>query len=385
MKKIMILYASIGGGHYKAAEGIKNYLTEYYPNFKVEMIDALRYTNKVVDKLIINSYVNMARYSPKMWGEIYKISEKQYSVANFSNMVQKLLSKKLFKLFKDEEPAVVISTHPFITEMVASLKKSEKTNCKLCVIITDYASHKFWEIKPEYVDMYFVANEEMKYGLVHNKIDSSKIFVTGIPVSPAFLKEYNKLEIYKDFNLSPQKRTVLIFGGGQFGMSNIKDFFKALLSIKEDIQIVAIAGKSKKNQNLFESLAKDSNKKVIVLGYTTKVPELMNISNFVISKPGGLTTTEILTCHLPFIIINPVPGQEEENANFLTNNGAATRLWDVKKAVPFFEQFFNDDFRINNMKIMQEYISKPNSTKDIVETIVNAYLKEDKAENLYLV
>ena len=216
MKKIMILYASVGGGHFKAANGINNYINENYPECKTELVDALKYTNKLVDKIVVNSYVNMARYSPKMWGEIYKFSEKQYSVANFSNAVQKILSKKLFKLFKDEHPDVVISTHPFITEMVASLKKHNKTSCKLCVIMTDYASHKFWEIKHEYINMYFVANNEMKCSLINNGIDASKINVTGIPVEPAFTKEYNKEEIYKEFELSPNKRTFLIFGGGQF-------------------------------------------------------------------------------------------------------------------------------------------------------------------------
>lgn len=371
MKKIMILYASVGGGHFKAASGINNYINENYPDYKIELIDALKYTNKLVDKIVVNSYVNMARYSPKMWGEIYKFSEKQYSVANFSNAVQKILSKKLFKLFKDEQPDVVISTHPFITEMVASLKKRGKTSCKLCVIMTDYASHKFWEIKHEYIDMYFVANNEMKCTLINNGIDSSKINVTGIPVDPAFTKEYDKEELYKEFEISPDKRTFLIFGGGQFGMSNIKNFFKAVLNIKEDIQIIAIAGKSKKNQKLFEKLAKNSNKKVVVLGYTNKVPELMQIADFVVSKPGGLTTTEILVSQVPFIIINPVPGQEEENANFLTNNGAAVRIWDASKALPFIEQFINDSFRIENMKIMQKHISRPNSTRDIVEKILS--------------
>ena len=140
MKKIMILYASVGGGHFKAASAINNYINENYPDYKTEMIDALRYTNKLVDSVVVKSYVNMARYSPKIWGEIYKFSEKQYSVASFSNAVQKLLSKKLFKLFKDEQPDVVISTHPFITEMVAALKKSRKnkyeiicSNDRLCI------------------------------------------------------------------------------------------------------------------------------------------------------------------------------------------------------------------------------------------------------------
>lgn len=370
MKKIMILYASVGGGHFKAASGINNYINENYPDYKTEMIDALRYTNKIVDKVVVKSYVNMARYSPKFWGEIYKFSEKQYSVATFSNAVQKLLSKKLFKLFKDEHPDVVISTHPFITEMVAALKKSEKTNTKLCVVMTDYASHKFWEIKHEYVNMYFVANNEMKYGLINNGIDSDKIHVTGIPVEPAFLKEYDKEEIYNSFGLSPNKRTILIFGGGQFGMSNIKAFFASVLKLKEDLQIIAIAGKSKKNKKQFEKLAKSSDKDVLILSYTDKVPELMKISDFIISKPGGLTTTEILVSQVPFIIINPVPGQEEENANFLTNNGAAVRIWDTSKALPFIEQFINDEFRIENMKIMQKHIARPNSTRDIVEKIL---------------
>lgn len=372
----MILYASIGGGHFKAAEGIKNYLCENYPDYKVEMIDALKYTNKVVDKIVIQSYVNMARYSPKIWGDIYKLSEKQYSVANFSNMVQKLLSKKLFQLFKEEQPTAVISTHPFITEMVASLKKNGKTNTKLCVVMTDYASHKFWEIKQEYVNMYFVANQEMKYALKNNGIDERKVFVTGIPVEPAFLKEYDKAKIYQDFNLSPTKRTVLIFGGGQYGMSNIKKFFQALLAVKEDIQIIAIAGKGKKTQKLFEQLAQTTSKKVVILGYTNQVPELMHIADFVISKPGGLTTTEILTCHVPFFIINPIPGQEEENANFLTNHGAAVRLYDASKSTALLEQVLQDDFHIEQMKKMQAYIAKPDSTKDIVETIIEKLNEE---------
>lgn len=370
----MILYASIGGGHFKAADGIRSYIAENYPNDKVEMIDALHYTSKVVDKIIIDSYLNMVKYSPKTWGEIYKISEKQHSVANFSNMVQKMLSQKLFKLFKDEQPDVVISTHPFITEMVASLKKRGKTSAKLCVVITDYISHKLWELKPEYVDMYFVANEEMKYGLVHNGIGASKIFITGIPVSPAFLKEYDKQEIYEEFGLSPEKRTILFFAGGQYGASNIKNFFKSLLLVNEEIQIVAIAGKSANSQKMFQKLSSGSDKKVIVLGYTNKVPELMQIADFVVSKPGGLTTTEILASTVPFIIINPIPGQEEENANFLTNNGAAVRLWDSSKTVPLITQLLNDNFRIENMKIMQKHIAKPNATKDIVETIVKEYL-----------
>ena len=370
-KKIIILYASVGGGHFKAAEGIKNYITDNYTNCEVQMIDALKYTNKVVDKIVIKSYVNMAKYSPKMWGEIYKFSEKLYSPANFSNAVQMILSNKLLALLKYEEPDTIISTHPFITEMVASLKKREKISTELNVIMTDYASHKFWELKPEYVDRYFVANNEMKVNLSFNGIDSDKIFVTGIPVAPAFLRKMDKYKIYEEFDLDPNKKTVLLFGGGEYGLSDVKDFLKGLLSVNQDIQVVTIAGKNAKVKNMFKKISEKFDKKVIILGYTTKIPELMHISDFVISKPGGLTTTEILVSNIPFIIINPIPGQEEENARFLLNNGAAVRLYNAEKSTPFLENFLNNDVRIYHMKEMQKAISRPNSTQTIVEKILS--------------
>lgn len=370
IKKVMILYASVGGGHFKAAEGVKNYIEEHYEGVKVTMIDAMKYTSKLCDKIVIDSYVNMARYSPKMWGEIYKLSEKQYSVANFSNAVQKLLSKKLFKLIETEQPDTIISTHPFITEMVASLKKHDKIVTDLNVIITDYASHKFWELKPEYVNRYFVANAEMKASLVNNGISESKVFVTGIPVGPAFLKKYDRSKICKEFGIDEKKKTVLIFGGGEYGLSNVKSLFDALLSVSGDFQVVAIAGKNVKTQKMFQKVVDKHDKKVVILGYSNKIPELMSISDFVISKPGGLTTTEILVSNVPFIVTNPIPGQEEENARFLLNNGAAARIYLANKAKPFLEEFMRNEKRIEGMKEMQKLIAKPYSTKNIVETIM---------------
>ena len=369
-KKIVVLYASVGGGHFKAAEAIKNYIIQNHSECEVEMLDALKYTNKAIDKIIINSYVNMARYSPELWGDIYKLSAKQYSVANFSNSVQKLLSLKLIKYFKEQKPDIIVSTHPFITEMCAILKKKQKISSKLNVIITDYASHRFWELKPEYIDNYFVANSEIKYIMMSHGISEKKIHITGIPISPTFFKEFDKNEIYSEFGLDKNKKTVVIFGGGEYGLSNIKNFYLGLLKVNEDVQIVAIAGKRAKSQKMFEKLAQTSNKDVVVLGYTAKVPELMHIADLVVSKPGGLTTTEIINSQVPFAIINPIPGQEEENANFLLNSGAAVRIYDSNNSKPFLDNLLSDNVWLENIKVMQKHIARPNSTKDIVETIL---------------
>jgi len=372
MKKIMILYASVGGGHFRAAEGVRDYLEKYFKEeCEVKLIDGLNYVNKAVDKIVISSYVNMAKYSPKIWSKMYKIGEEHNSLNQFSNGVQRILSLKLYELFEEFNPDIVVSTHYFLTEMVACIKRRKKTSAKLAVILTDYAPHKFWESSSEEVDLYFVANEQMKYILKNDGIEETKIYVTGIPVRPEFLEKYDRDFILEDLNLSKDKKTFLIFGGGQYGMSNISSIFKELLNVSQDIQIIFVAGKTQSLQNKIKKLSESSNKKVVILGYTNRVAELMSVSDFVISKPGGLTTTEILTMNIPFIIINPVPGQEEENSAFLTNNGAGIRLYSSKNATPIFEHLIKDDFRINQMKIMQKYIAKPNSTKEIVETILN--------------
>jgi len=355
-------------GHFRAADGIKKYIDATYPGeYQVDLIDGLNYVSKTVDKIVIKSYVNMARYSPKTWSKIYKMGEEHHSLDGFSNGVQKLLSHKLFELFEEQDPDIVISTHFFMTEMVACLKRKGKTNCKLAVILTDYASHKFWLSSNEQVDMYFVANEQMKYTLKHFGIPEEKINVTGIPIRPEFLQSYDRKALFEEFEFTEGVPTFLVFGGGQYGMSDSSKLFKGILDVKQNIQIIAIAGKSEKAKASFEELANNSDKKVIVLGFTDRVAELMSISDFVVSKPGGLTTTEILVSNVPFIIFNPVPGQEEENSEFLTNNGAAFRLYKIKNTTPQLEQLIDDTYRIENMKLMQKHIAKPNSTKDIVD------------------
>ena len=371
MKKILILYTSVGGGHYRAADGIKKYIDEKYPNdYDVELVDGLHYVSKTMDKLIIKSYVGMARYSPNSWNKIYKAGNSSKSLSDINNNLNRVFSYKLFELFKQKDPSIVISTHYFMTEMVTNLKRKKKTSAKLAVILTDYASHKFWEIHNEDVDLYFVANNQMKYTLIHDGIAGEKIHVTGIPVRSEFNQTYDREKTLTELGLSPSKTTFLVFGGGQYGMSDSSLIFNGILNVKQDIQIIAIAGKSQKTKESLEELAKKSSKQVAILGFTDRVAELMYASDFVVSKPGGLTTTEILVTNKPFIIFSPVPGQEEENSAFLTNNGAGFRIWDLAKTTPMIEEFLTDDFHIENMKAMQKHIAKPDSTRDIVDIIL---------------
>ena len=372
MKKILILYAAVGGGHYRAADGIKKYIDENFNGqFNVELIDGLANTSKLWNNMVIGSYVKMARYHPKRWKKLYIKGGKNSFLDTGSNLIHHHLAKILYKkYFNEQDPGLVISSHFFTTDMVTYLKKKGMTKTKLAVILTDYAPHRYWLFNSEFVDYYFVANEQMKYELIHSGIAEEKITVTGIPVRPEFTKTYDREKTLSELGLDPSKKTFLVFGGGQYGMSDASVLFKGILNVKQDIQIIAIAGKSESTKATFEYLSANSNKKVAVLGFTDKVAELMYASDFVVSKPGGLTTTEILVSNKPFIIFSPVPGQEEANVNFLTNNGAAFMLHDLTKTTPQVEQLIDDTFRTENMITMQKHIARPDSTKTIVEKLL---------------
>lgn len=372
MKKVLIFYASYGGGHYSAASSIKQYIDENYDDLQTEIIDCVKYVNNALDRVTTSAYREMAKKAPWAWEKVYYNSQKGF-IGKFSTTANKIMAVKIAKLFREFKPDVVISTHPFSSQMTSYLKQKNKTNCKLITILTDFAEHDQWLIGHNFVDLYFISNEKMKESMVKNyEIPESKIFVTGIPISNRFLKQYNKEEICSNFNISPTKKTVLFFGGGEYGLG--KDKTVAILNALsnfEDIQIIAISGRNEKMKEAFEKLVKEKNKEndIIVLPFTTMVPELMSVSDLVITKPGGLTTSESLASHLPLIIINPIPGQEEENALFLENSGAGIWLKKDDNIEDLLSSVILNDEKLNHMKQQTINLAKPNSTEDICKKI----------------
>ena len=184
----------------------------------------------------------------------------------------------------------------------------------------------------------------------------------------------DRKEIYKMFELNPSKKVILFFGGGEFGLGKDRtvQVLEAFIKKVTDFQIVAVAGKNEKMKEAFEELVKNNQAedRVRVLGFTDKVPELMNISCLVVSKPGGLTTTESLASILPMIIINPIPGQEEENAEFLEQKGVAVWLKKHDKIEEELYKILNDPEKLQKMKINARLLAKKNSTRDICETLL---------------
>lgn len=374
MKKVLIFYASYGGGHLSAAKSIQKYLEEHYSaEVKSEIIDCMKYINTTLDVVTTGAYREMAKKAPNLWGKVYSNSQGGV-LGHVSSRANKIMAIKLKKLICEKKPDLIISTHPFSSQMVSYLKKKGKVNCKLATILTDFASHEQWLVGHEYTNFFFVSNDNMEKELCDYGVAKDKIHVTGIPMSDRFFEKFDRTSILKMFNLVPDKKVILFFGGGEFGLGKERtvQILRSLILNAHDYQIVAISGKNEKMKEAFESLVKELNisSKVKILGFTDKVPELMSISDLVVTKPGGLTTTESLASHLPIIIINPIPGQEEENADFLEKHNVG--IWIKKDDDPdaILLNLFDNKDKIENMRENTKSLAKTHSTQNICEILM---------------
>ena len=373
MKKILIFYGSYGGGHLSAAKSIRDYIEKNYSDSQVELVDCVEYVNKLFNKLTTKAYKDFSKNARWIWKHLYYDSESG-SLSRICNTINRLMAIKLNRLIQEFQPDLIISTHPFSSQMCAILKEKGKLNCKVATILTDYAPHNQWLVKSEFIDYYFVAQQGMVDDLVSRGVNKDKIHVTGIPLSSRFLQSYNKQKILEDYGLTSDKNTILFFAGGEFGFGKNKTFnrLKAIIDNLPNLQVVAVAGRNEKMKERFDELVKatKTESNVKILSFTNQVPELMSVSDLVITKPGGLTTTESLASGLPLIIIDPLPGQEEENAEFIENSGAGIWVKDSDNIETILLDIFNNPDKLESMKSKARLIAKKNSTQNIVETLL---------------
>lgn len=392
-KKVLIMSASTGGGHNRAARAIKEELENKTINnesIECEIIDSLKLVNNTMDKVISRGYEKSAIYTPKAYGSVYRLSESSLVSKNEfkDNFLTSLMAKKFRKLLKKSRPDLIIGTHPFPMIALSTLKKSTSDISSLNLsdafhkhykdisvppmisVLTDYTTHSTW-IQNE-IDYYIVGHEYVKELLVFEGVNPNKVKAFGIPVEKSFLSHRDKEAVLSELGLSPNKLTVLLMGGS-FGAGNIKATLDELISINRDFQIIVITGR---NESLREKLEKNlvlhhHDKDIVVLGFTNKMNDLLASVDVLVSKPGGLTTTESLLKNLPMIVPYYIPGQEEENLDFLTNCGAALRTTKKYSLPVLLKVLIDDSSRLDMLKKNIKSIRKFNSAQNIANLVVN--------------
>ena len=393
-KKVLIMSASTGGGHNRAARAIKEELTNKSVNgitIDCEIIDSLKIVNGTMDKLISRGYEKSAKYTPKAWGGVYKLTETNLISRNEfkDNPLTSLVSRKLKKLIEIKKPDLIIGTHPFPMIALSTLKRNsisyannesntfteslhkyyENLNIPpLVTVLTDYTTHSAY-IQNE-IDYYIAGHEYVKELLIEDGIDSDKIKPYGIPVEKSFLSHRDRAVVLSELNLDPNKFTVLLMGGS-FGAGSIKDTLSELISIDRDFQIIVVAGRNKSLKDKLDktiTLNQDSiDKKICVLGFTDKMNDLLASVDILVSKPGGLTTTESLLKEVPMIVPYFIPGQEEENLDFLSNCGASLRTSKKYTLGIILKVLIDNPDRIDMAKQNIRSIKKLNASQDIAK------------------
>lgn len=321
-KNILIVTASMGAGHNKAANAISECIKMKYPENRVTIIDFMSQETAYLNSLVKDIYLKLLDHTPNIYEFFYKFTAKTFQGTTVQSIFAHAMKNDMLTLIKEHQADVLIFTHPFPCAAATYLKETKQIDLPIVTVVTDFCLHQFWIYR--HVDLYFVATKQMKNDLVQAGIEEKRIFATGIPISPDFQEMANKEELYQKFELAADVPTVLIMGGG-LGLGKVKDALCQLENLKMELQILVVTGTNISLWSEINELAGRSKHKIIVWGYSHNIREIMAVSTLLITKPGALTICEALASDLPMILHHPIPGPESDNAKYVANNGAA--IW----------------------------------------------------------
>ena len=370
LKKVLLLSASAGAGHVRAADAIEKAFKEVEngEGREVQHLDILNYTNKVFRHLYSKAYIDLVNKLPEVPGWVYDKLDKPWKNERRRLALDKLNTRPLVKLLREYQPDLIVCTHFLPAEIVSWLKAKERLASRQVIIVTDFDVHAMWLV--HHYEHYFVALDEARAYLEALGIPASKITVSGIPIDPVFAKQKDKQAMRAKHGLEPDRMTILLSAGG-FGVGSVDALIASLLPMKHRVQVVAICGRNEELKKRLTRVAARAKPHATVLlkpfGYTKEMDELMTASDIVLGKPGGLTTSEALAKGLVFVIVNPIPGQEERNSDHLLERAVGIRCNNLPVLSYKLDKLLADPKRFATMQANAHNMGRPNAATKIVE------------------
>ena len=367
-KNILVVTASMGSGHNKAANAVAEAIKRKYPVNKINVIDFMSTETAYFNSLVKDIYLKMLDHTPSVYEFFYKFTSDSTKGSTIQSVFAHAMKKDMRELIKKYEADMVICTHPFPCAAASYLKQTGEINIPLITVMTDFCVHQFWLYKN--IDIYFTANDLLKKEMVNQGLLEERIFVTGIPVGYNFRVDYNRDDLLTKFKLEKDKPVALIMGGG-LGLGGVKNALCQLERLKKDIQILVITGANVALWSEMNEYAQHSKHKIFVWGYSHNIQEFMSVATFLISKPGAHTISEALTRELPMILHDPIPGPEVDNAKFVSDNGAAiwVRHQDTLDAV--VREVLSDATILPKLRNNAKVLKKPYASDNIADVIAN--------------
>ena len=370
---ILIVSASTGGGHLRAAEGLALCLRERYPHIKVTNIDMMNYVSWLFKKLYVDGYTDMMMHQRWLFGLLYKFMDKPPRTLLMGRLrlwFQKINMGRAHNLFRQLNPDHIICTHFTAAEMFDNARRNGDKVPSVSVVVTDFDVHWIWVYRM--LDEYFVADPQAAVRLASREMVSEKIHVTGIPLCPVFARSYSVTDSRRALGLQPDKTTILLLAGG-FCVSKIDSLARKILLHDIKLQLIAIAGKNEALHSLFEQVAREFPGRLIVVGFTKEIENYMAASDLVITKPGGLTISECLALGKPMIMIDPIPGQEVHNAAYVMEKDAGVMAYDDVGVLYHLDEIVRKPDRLALMQEAARKAGRPQAGFDITDIIVKRY------------
>lgn len=369
-KKVLILSAAVGAGHLRAAEALEKTFKQSNAAEEVLNIDVLDYTNPLFRRLYGKAYIDMVNKMPEVLGWMYDSLDKPWENERRRLALDRLNTQPLIKFLKKYDPDIAVCTHFLPAEIISWLKAKKKIDFPQAIVVTDFDAHAMW-LCHNY-EHYFVALDETKVHLEKLGIPAEKLTVSGIPIDPIFAVEKDKFATREKLGLEKDKLTILVSAGG-FGVGNIEHLLEALSDLQTPSQIIAICGRNEELKTKLEKLAKEklNSERVIFkpIGFTKEMDEYMSASDLIVGKPGGLTTSEALAKNLIFVVVNPIPGQEERNSDHLLEKGCAIKCNNLPILAYKIDELVKDKTRFEMMKKNVKKFARPKASQTIVKKI----------------
>jgi len=361
---ILILSAAAGAGHVSAAEALLAAFQEKGVAARHE--EVLRLTNPIFKTLYADLYLDLVNKQPDLLGFAYNSLDKPWKFQKRRLALDRLNTGPLKTLLRKERPSVALCTHFLPAEILLYLRQKGDLDTPVGVVITDLDAHALWLYKG--VDWYFVAREETKVYLSKLGIPRESVFVTGIPVHPAFGKDRPKRDARTALGLNPDLTTILVVAGG-FGVGPIESIVREVRAVRQPAQVVVICGKNAKLEARLKELPQEG-APLTVVGFTRAMAEWMAAADLFVGKAGGLSSAEALARGLALVIVNPIPGQEERNADHFLEEGVAIRCNNLPALSYKIETLLSDPEKMQQMTAKARQFGRPRAAEEIVSIVL---------------
>ncbi|MEG6585867.1 MGDG synthase family glycosyltransferase [Dendrosporobacter sp. 1207_IL3150] len=369
--KILFLSAPIGSGHIRAANAINDAILCLRPDVNTRLINVFDFFSKSIGNFLLKTYFKILDFFPSLYGMMYGMGNTNKLALIGREIVSRFLANRMCRYIQDYSPTLIICTHATPAGLIAYLIKEKRIDIPAVAVVTDFVIHRLWIY--EDISYYFVASEELRKFLEQYGITRSNSNASGIPIASSFSEMICTEKLREKLDVPSDIKTILLMGGGA-GVMPMAEILIALNEIITPIQVLVVTGSNNKLYKKLESNKGGFKYRVKIFGFIDNIHELMAVSDILVSKPGGMTSSEALSMGLPLVIYRPIPGQEEANTKFLIEKKAAVRAESTEDLVNVINRLFKQDD--NNLAVMRENSAKlgrPEAARRIAETIIKKY------------